>query len=125
MMNKKALIAIPLCLVGFYGISTVTTAQDGCQLMEVPPACQGGGQININTLTRNIAPPNLCASPGDTIKVNVAPAGTTASIDGKTGGWPSGSGAAFTITAPEAGSYDYNVTFEDGTCIDPRIIVKY
>ena len=125
MMNKTALIAIPLCLVGYYGISTVTTAQDGCQLMEVPPVCQGGGQININTLTRNISPPNLCASPGDTIQVNVTPAGTTASIDGKTGGWPSGSGASFTITAPAASSYDYNVTFEDGTCIDPRIIVKY
>jgi plastocyanin len=123
-MNKKALIAIPLCLAGFYGISTVTTAQDGCQLMDVPPVCQGGGQININNNSKNISPPNLCANPGETIEVNVTPAGTTASIDGKDGGWPRGSDASFTITAPAAGSYDYNVTFEDGSCIDPRIIVK-
>ena len=123
MMNKTALIAIPLCLVGFHGITTVT-AQDACKPMQIPATCQGGGQININNNSKNISPPNLCASPGETIQVNVSPAGTTASIGGKSGGWPSGSGSSFTITAPAANSYDYNVTFEDGSCIDPRIIVK-
>ncbi len=46
------------------------------------------------------------------------------SIDGKDGGWPSGSGNSFTIIAPDAGEYDYNVTFDDATCIDPRVTVK-
>ncbi len=121
-MNKKVLIAIPVCLIGFHG-SMQVTAQVECQQMDVPAVCQGGGRININNNTKNISPPNLCATPGETIDVNVTPDGS-ASIDGKGGGWPNGSGPAFTITAPAAGSYDYNVTFADGTCIDPRIIVR-
>ena len=123
-MNKKVLIALPLCLIGFHGTSPVT-AQGNCQQMSVPPVCQGGGRININNNSNNMSPPNLCASPGQTIQVNVTPAGTTASIDGKSGGWPNGSGSSFTITAPySAGSYDYNVTFQDDSCIDPRISVR-
>ncbi len=121
-MNKKVLIALPLCLVGFHGASQVT-AQEGCEEMSVPQTCQQGRQININTNSRKISPPNLCAAPGDMIDVIVTPAGTTASINGKSGGWPSGSGSSFTITAPEQGTYDYDVTFEDGSCIDPRISV--
>jgi hypothetical protein len=121
-MNKKVLIAIPLCLIGFFGTVQVT-AQDNCAAMSIPPVCQGGGSININNNSKNISPPNLCATPGETIQVNVTPSGT-ASIDGKDGGWPNGSGSSFTITAPATGSYDYNVTFEDGTCIDPRIVIK-
>ena len=122
-MNKKILIAIPLCLIGFHGTSQVT-AQANCQQMSVPAVCQGGGQININNNSNNISPPNLCAAPGDTIQVNVTPAGTTASILGKSGGWPSGSGTSFTITAPAEGTYEYNVTFQDKSCIDPRISIK-
>jgi len=121
-MNKKVLIAMPLCLIGFYGAVQVT-AQGNCESMSIPPVCQGGGRININNNTNNISPPNLCAEPGQVIEVNVTPDGT-ASIDGKDGGRPNGSGSSFTITAPETGTYDYNVTFEDGTCIDPRIIVR-
>lgn len=121
-MNKKVLVVLPLCLVGFHGASQVT-AQEGCEEMSVPPTCQAGRQININNNSKKISPRNLCAAPGDTIEVNVTPAGTTASIDGKSGGWPSGSGSSFTITAPDQGTYDYDVTFEDGSCIDPRISV--
>jgi hypothetical protein len=54
--------------------------------------------------------------------VNVAPSGS-ATIAGKGGGWPNGSGSSFTITAPGTGSYDYNVHFEDGSCVDPKISV--
>lgn len=122
-MNTKVLIAIPIFLIGFHG-SMQVTAQGECPQMDVPPVCQGGGRININNISKNISPPNLCATPGETIDVNVTPDGTTASIEGKYGGWPSGSGSSFTITAPESGTYDYNVTFEDGSCIDPRIIVR-
>jgi hypothetical protein len=121
-MNKKVLIAIPICLIGFHG-SMQVTAQGECPQMDVPAVCQGGGRININNTSKNISPPNLCAEPGQVIEVIVTPDGT-ASIDGKNGGWPNGSGSSFTITAPETGSYDYNVRFEDGTCIDPRIIVR-
>ncbi len=121
-MNKKLLIALPLFLIGFQGASQVT-AQGGCEPMSVPPVCQGGNRININTNSRKISPRNLCAEPGETIEVRVTPAGNTASIEGKSGDWPRGSGSSFTITAPEQGTYDYDVTFEDGSCIDPRISV--
>ena len=122
-MNKKVLIAIPVCLIGFHG-SMQVTAQGACQPMSIPPTCTGNARININTDSKNISPPNLCAEPGQVIEVNVTPSDTSVSIDGKGGGWPSGSGSSFTITAPAVGSYDYNVTFADGTCIDPRIIVR-
>jgi hypothetical protein len=122
-MNKKAFFAVPLCLIALHGTSQVT-AQDNCVAMDVPPVCQGGGRININNNSHNISPRNLCASPGETIEVNVTPAGTEASIFGKSGGWPNGSGGSFTITAPAENDYEYNVSFADGTCIDPRISVK-
>jgi len=122
-MDKKILIAIPLCLIGFHGTSQVT-AQVTCQQMSVPPVCQPGGRININNRSKTVAPPNLCAAPGETIEVNVTPTGTTASIIGKSGGWPDAGGPSFTITAPGEGDYDYKVIFEDGSCIDPRIKVR-
>jgi len=49
---------------------------------------------------------------------------SSASVEGKDGGWPSGSGSSFTLVAPESGTYDYNVYFSDGSCLDPRIQVK-
>ena len=121
-MTKKFLIAIPFCLVGIYGISQVT-AQGVCEARSVPEQCQNGSGITINTNSQNISPPNICMSPGQTIDVNVVPEGS-ASIIGKDGGWPSGSGTSFSITADGAGEYDYNVTFDDGICIDPRVTVK-
>ena len=120
-MNKKILIAIPVCLIGFNGTSQVT-AQGDCVEVSVPPMCQGGGRITINTNSKNVSPPNLCASPGESIDVSVVPDGSV-TIEGKDGGWPNGSGGSFTLTAPEAGSYDYNVYFEDGSCVDPKISV--
>jgi hypothetical protein len=119
-MNKKLLLAAPLCLLAFHGTSQVTA--QACATQNIPAACQGGGRITINNETRNVSPPNLCATPGQTIDVNVVPSGS-ASIGGKGGGWPAGSGSSFTITAPGAGNYDYNVTFQDGSCLDPRISV--
>lgn len=123
-MDKKILIAIPLCLIGFHGTSQVT-AQGTCQPMSVPDVCQGGGRININNNSKRISPPNLCAVPGETIEVNVTPTGTTASIVAKSGSWPNEvDRPSFSITAPGAGDYDYEVIFEDGSCIDPRIKVR-
>jgi len=112
-----------LCLIALHGTLQVT-AQGSCEQIDVPPVCQGGGRININTNSYNISPLNLCASPGKTIAVNVTPAGIEASIYGKNGGWPGGSGASFAITAPNGGEYNYNMSFADDTCIDPRITVK-
>ena len=132
-MNNKILILIPLCLIGFHGTSQVTaqvTAQDSCLPMsDAPmPACPERPHININinNNSKNMSPQNFCAVPGATITVIVTPAGTTASIEGKDGGWPIGSGSSFTITAPadDDVEYNYNVTFQNGDCIDPRITIK-
>mgnify|MGYP001814125561 CR=1 FL=1 len=85
------------------------------------PTCQNGTLITINNTAKTVSPPNLCVSPGETITVNVSPAGESARIEGKDGGWPSGSGSSFELVAPDSGSYDYNVYFSDGSCLDPRI----
>jgi hypothetical protein len=122
-MNKKLLIALPLCVIGYHG-TTQVTAQANCQPVEVQSACSGGGRININNNSKNVSPSNLCARPGESIEVIVTPSNTTATVSGKTGSWPYGSGSSFLINAPVDGNYDYNVIFEDGTCIDPRITVK-
>ena len=122
MMKKKILIAIPISLICFHGTSQVT-AQANCEQMNVPPVCQNAGGITINTQSRNIAPPNICAAPGQTINVNVVPNGTV-TISAKNGGFPNGTGGAFNLVAPDVGDYNYNVIFEDGTCIDPRITVR-
>ena len=88
------------------------------------PTCQDGTRITINNNSNTVAPPNLCVDPGETITVSVSPDGTSASMEGKDGGWPNGSGSTFTLDAPESGTYDYNVYFSDGSCLDPRIEVK-
>lgn len=122
-MKKTILLAAPLGLVLFYGTSRVTAQDPECESMTIP-VCQDGRQITINNNGKMVAPPNLCVDPGETITVNVSPEGTSASIEGKEGGWPSGSGTSFELVAPESGTYDYNVYFSDGSCLDPRISVK-
>jgi plastocyanin len=122
-MKKTILLAAPLGLVLFYGTSQVTAQDDECESMTIP-VCQDGTRITINNNGKMVAPPNLCVDPGETITVSVSPDGTSASIEGKNGGWPSGSGSSFTLVAPESGTYDYNVYFSDGSCLDPRIEVK-
>ena len=122
-MNKTILLAALLGLVLIYGTSHVTAQQQECKSMTVP-TCQDGTRITINNNSKMVAPPNLCVDPGETITVSVSPEGTSASMEGKNGGWPNGSGSSFTLVAPESGSYDYNVYFSDGSCLDPRIEVK-
>ena len=122
-MKKTILLAAPLGLVLFYGTSQVTAQDPECESMDIP-VCQDARQITINNNGKMVAPPNICVDPGETITVNVSPDGTSASIEGKDGGWPSGSGSSFTLVAPESGTYDYNVYFSDGSCLDPRISVK-
>ena len=120
-MNKKLLVSLPLSILLIQGTPDVT-AQIECERIDVPPVCQAVSRITINNETYNIAPLNICAVPGAEIEVNVVPHGS-ARIEGKEG-WPSGAGESFSITAPEAGEYDYNVYFEDGRCIDPRVTVQ-
>jgi hypothetical protein len=107
----------------FYGMSQVTAQQVDCESMSMP-TCQDGNRINISNNGKIVAPPNLCVDPGETITVSVSPDGTSARVEGKNGGWPNDSGSEFTLIAPESGTYDYNVYFSDGSCLDPRIKVK-
>jgi hypothetical protein len=119
-MNKAILLVAPLGLVLFYGAQHVTAQEQECRTMSIP-TCQNGTRITINNNANTVAPPNLCVSPGETITVGVSPEGTSARIEGKDGGWPSGSGSSFELVAPDSGTYDYNVYFSDGSCLDPRI----
>ncbi len=122
-MNKKLLVSLPLSVLLLQGAPTVT-AQGECELMEVPPVCQAAPQITINVNARTIAPPNICVDPGQEIPVQVTPAGSSVRLEGKNGDWPSASGEDIVLTAPDEGEHDYNVYFEDGSCIDPRVTVK-
>jgi len=124
-MKKTVMLTAPLLVLAFYGTSQVTTAQGNCEPQETPPVCQNAQQITINNNSKNISPRNICVNPGDTLTVNVTPSGSTASVEGKDGGWPNNSGSSFELHVPESeGDYDYNVHFEDGSCIDPRITVR-
>lgn len=124
-MKNKILWLVPalVVVVATQGPSRVV-AQDECVTVEIPTACQGGGRLTLNANSLNVSPPNLCATPGSRIEVNVVPQGF-ASIQPKGGGtWPRGSGETFTLDVPEEpGTYDYAVYFENGSCIDPRISV--
>jgi hypothetical protein len=126
-MNIRLLAALPLCVVAFYGSSQVI-AQGACAPVETPAQCSGGQRITINNNSKTVSPRNLCARPGETITVNVTPNNTTAIVHGKDGGWPYATNgpdsSMFTLYAPEEGDYEYNITFQDGSCVDPRITVR-
>jgi hypothetical protein len=123
-MKRLLMLAAPPLLVLALYEPTDVTAQVNCAPMNIPPVCQDTNQITINNDSNTIGPPNICVDPGETITVNVRPNGT-ATIQPKSGSWPTGSGASFTLQAPSSpGEYDYNVYFSDGSCIDPRIRVK-
>ena len=125
-MNKKVMLTVPIMVLAFYSTSQITTAQPNCAPPSGPmPDCMNAQQITINNNSKNISPRNICVNPGDTITVNVRPNGTTARIDAKSGAWPAGDGTSFQLFVPETpGIYDYNVHFEDGSCIDPRVTVR-
>ena len=124
-MKKTVMFTVPLLVLAYYGTSQVTTAQGQCEPAVEVPACQNGRQVTINNNTKAVAPPNLCITAGDTLTFNVKPSGTSASVEGKDGGWPTGSGSSFEVIVPDAdGVYEYNVHFEDGSCLDPRITVS-
>ena len=120
-MKKMLFVPLPACFLLLQSAPPVT-AQPDCEPVEVPAQCQPVDQININTNTHKISPRNICAAPGQEIEVKVSPEGSVR-IQGKSG-WPTGEGETFTIIAPESGEYDYNVYFEDGICIDPRVTVR-
>ena len=125
-MNKNVFLVIPLGLIGLYGTQQVT-AKQGCAPMDPPPPaqCQNAPGITINNQSHTVSPPNICVQAGGTIGVNVVPNGI-ASVSGKDGGWPNGSDSSFTLNVPNTPgvAYEYNVTFDDGSCLDPRISVQ-
>ena len=123
-MNKKYWLLAPALIVMTQSASQLN-AQDPCVVQEVPPVCQQASRLTINVNAMRVAPPNICVRPGSTIEVNVVP-NSFATIQPKGDrGWPRGSGSSFTLNVPDdaSGVYDYNVYFENGSCIDPRISV--
>ncbi len=123
-MKKTVMLTAPLMILAYYSSTQVTTAQEPCEIRTPPDNCQPAQRITINNQSKNVSPPNVCLDAGNTITVNVTPSGS-ASMQGKDGGWPSGSGTSWELHAPETeGEYDYNVYFEDGSCLDPRITVR-
>ena len=125
-MNKKYLLAIPVCLFFLVQEPENVVAQDDCEVVNIPSQCQNGSRVNINANSRNISPRNLCMAAGESFDVNVTPNGRTAIIRSKTGeSWLNGGGESFRVDIPAgtSGDFDYEVRFDDGYCIDPRISV--
>lgn len=137
-MNKKSLTAATA--IGIAGLlqacapQQIATMDYECEIVQIP-ACTGNPQsINVNINSKNIAPPNYCAGPDETITFKVTPATTpirTVAVIPKDPGniWMIGTNdpdaTEFTIKTPPApGEYGYTVIFADGDCIDPRITVE-
>jgi hypothetical protein len=125
-MKKTIMLTAPLLVLAYYGTSQVTTAQGQCEKPPGdPPMCQPGRQVTITNGPNIVAPPNLCIAAGATVTFNVQQPGTTASIDPKEGDWPIGDGESWELVVPHGKPYyDYNVHFEDGSCLDPRITIS-
>ncbi len=124
-MNKKLLLIAPVVVFGL-NEPFVVEAQTNCVIPSIPANCQAAPQITVNRNSMNVSPPNICASPGQTIPVQVRPMGETAEVVSKGGaGWLSGNGGEFEIYVPDdaSGDFDYAIYFPDGSCIDPRISV--
>lgn len=125
-MKKTIMLIVPLLMLAFYGTSQVTTAQAVCTAGPVLPNCISGKRVTIVNGPNTVAPPDICIKAGETLSFKVQPNGSTARVVGKDGGWPNGSGTSFDLVVPNvAKTYAYNVHFEDGTCMDPRIVVTH
>ena len=124
-MNKNILLMAPVVLFGLND-SLDVVAQPACEVPDIPPVCQAAPGLTLTQNSVNVSPPNICASAGQSIPVQVQPRGATARVVSKSGApWLSGEGGNFTIDIPPGttGEFDYAVYFSDGSCIDPRISV--
>ena len=125
-MKNILVLGVAISALTYFLMSPVTAQPPQCAPMaDTMPACQNGRVITINNQSKTIMPRNLCMDAGDTVTFNVRPNGTSASVSPKNGAWPSDGGTSFQLVVPGGQPYyDYNVHFEDGTCVDPRITVK-
>jgi hypothetical protein len=138
-MNKKILLAIPMSILAAACVP-LTPADDGeCMDVTTPDVCTGSASNPVLgiTLTRNkivVAPPNVCAKAGTTIKVSVHPrqkeTGTVATIPKfPANTWLVRSNDpdpnSFTIVVPNDldpnTDHDYTIERSNGQCLDPRI----
>ena len=137
-MNKKSLTAATA--IGIAGLlqacapQQIATMDYECEIVQIP-ACTGNPpSININVNSKNIAPPNYCAGPGETITFKVtpnnAPIRSVAVVPKDPADiWMIGTNDPdaneFTVVTPSSSDeYGYTVIFANGDCIDPRITVE-
>lgn len=135
-MNKNPLVILSLGLL----VSSCTTldilgAKD-CVVPEPPGSCTGNPDdpkvtLNLNTMKAN--PPNVCARPGKTIKVNLVPKpadlGSVAVVPKNfIDVWLIGTNSVdegkieikIPAGVPEGTDHDYGFVTAAGKCTDPR-----
>jgi hypothetical protein len=137
-MKKNILLALPLCAL------TIACAEKGpdettvCQSVTIPPNCVElpSPKININVASGlTVAPPNICAHPGQEIQVTVTPPTSSVTVatvpKNSANKWMFGSTSPvsdeFTIPVPgdqPIGRYKYLIVTGSGYCLDPRIEVN-
>lgn len=142
MMNKNALLLLALGLVvtGCAGSNNAGEHAEPLACIEPEPIkgpCNGNPndpKVNLNLQTMKANPPNVCASPGSTIEINISPKPEfpgTVSVVAKdpTNTWLNGTNApdskTILIYVPAWTSLntdnDYGFTTSLGTCVDPRV----
>ena len=139
-MNGKLLISLfaGLLLAG----GAVSAEEVECQPMEVKDKdCQGDRHypvVKIDTEKKVISPELVCAALESVIEFRVKPPGKTAAgavavrAKDATNTWLVGTNypqkKKIDVLVPEwvtiDKDYGYNIFFEDGTCVDPRIHVE-
>lgn len=134
-MNKKLMFTMTtsLVLIACGGVKDVTPKV--CVVEVIPWRCVETAKININTISQKVSPRHICPEAGEDIEVKVTPhngdvrsVATSPKLSDSEHDWLNGTNdpdaGGFTLSPPDdspKGNYDYNVTFADGHCIDPRI----
>jgi hypothetical protein len=141
-MNKKALLLVPLGLLiaGCAATNGLGGSPQPTACIEPDPItgpCTGNPvdpkvTLNLNTMKAN--PPNVCASPGSTIEVSLAPPpGMTGTVSvvakDNANTWLNGTNAPdpkkilIEVPAwiPPGPNYYYGFNTSLGTCVDPRV----
>ena len=141
-MNKNVLLLPIFVLITVGCAANGGAGKDAQPLACIEPQpstgpCNGNPenpQVNLNLQTMKANPPNVCANPGSTIKVNISPepdSPGTVSVVAKnpTNTWLNGTNSpdskTISIYVPEwvslGGDNYYGFTTNLGTCVDPRV----
>lgn len=141
-MNGKLLLSLFVGLLLAFGTGAVWAEDAKCERIEIKDTekCQGDKRfpiVTINAQTKEVHPKYVCAARESVIEFRVVPPGKTkvgsVAIKAKDpmNTWLIGTNSPrnkrIEVTVPPSveneTDHDYNIIFDDGYCIDPRVRV--